>query len=262
MFAGGAGDKDLQTYKTTLADARSQLLGVLNASGGTPTGNEKTALEYLPDNMTVGQFMLAVGTPEAPGTVRKLIEQKVQAFNNTQNVPQLGNTGGGQTSSDPMELIFGKSNPIGAYATDPEYIQKINSVYTRTANDVKSLGYDQNPVAAMNQYIKNQPGTSPVTGAMVIDSANAYGIDPLLLASVLHHESDFGTDGVGAKTMNPGNQGNTGSATRTFNSWREGVNATASNLANRIKAVNGSSSTGGNTPKNGVTSSGIKYTIQ
>ena len=161
-------------------------------------------------------------------------------------------TGGGVSnptpSNDPFESIFGKSNSIGAYATDPDYIQKISSVYSRTSFDIKSLGYDQNPVGALNQYIKNQPGNAPVTGAMVVDAANAYGIDPLLLASVLHLESDFGTDGVGAKTMNPGNQGNTGSATRTFNSWREGVNATASNLANRIKAANTGTSGGESAP--------------
>lgn len=77
------GDKALTAYKTNLADARSQLIGVLNSSGGTPTGNEATAVQYLPDNMTVDQFNQNVGTTENPGIVRQLINQKVQAFSNS-----------------------------------------------------------------------------------------------------------------------------------------------------------------------------------
>ncbi len=74
------GDAALQTYKTNLADARSQLIGVLNSAGGTPTGNEATALQYLPDNMTVSQFNQNVGTAQNPGIVRQLVQQKVGAF--------------------------------------------------------------------------------------------------------------------------------------------------------------------------------------
>ena len=86
------GDSALQTYKTNLADARSQLIGVLNSSGGTPTGNEATANQYLPDNMTKAQFDANVGTMQNPGIVRQLIAQKVSSFtgsgsqnNNTSN---------------------------------------------------------------------------------------------------------------------------------------------------------------------------------
>lgn len=74
------GSQALQQYKTNLADARSQLIGVLNSSGGTPTGNEATANQYLPDNMTKAQFDANVGTAQNPGIVRQLISQKVSAF--------------------------------------------------------------------------------------------------------------------------------------------------------------------------------------
>lgn len=79
------GDAALTQYKTNLADARSQLIGVLNSSGGTPTGNEATANEYLPDNMTPAQFQQNVGTATTPGIVRQLIDQKVTSFTGSGN---------------------------------------------------------------------------------------------------------------------------------------------------------------------------------
>lgn len=74
------GQSALSQYKTNLADARSQLIGVLNSAGGTPTGNEATALQYLPDNMTKSQFDANVGTAQNPGIVRQLVAQKVASF--------------------------------------------------------------------------------------------------------------------------------------------------------------------------------------
>lgn len=91
------GDQALQSYKTNLADARSQLIGVLNSSGGTPTGNEATALQYLPENMTKAQFESNVGTQQNPGIVRQLVEQKVGAFTTSgqqNNQNQNGSAGG------------------------------------------------------------------------------------------------------------------------------------------------------------------------
>lgn len=82
-IASNLGSSALTQYKTNLADARSQLIGVLNSSGGTPTGNEATAEQYLPDNMTKAQFDQNVGTAQSPGIVRQLIAQKVGSFTNS-----------------------------------------------------------------------------------------------------------------------------------------------------------------------------------
>lgn len=43
----------------------------------------------------------------------------------------------------------------------------------------------------------------------------------------MQNDSMFGTLGIGATTYNPGNIGNTGSATRSFGSWDEGIAAVA-----------------------------------
>lgn len=96
------GQTALSSYKTNLADARSQLIGVLNSSGGTPTGNEATANKYLPDDMTKAQFDANVGTPDKPGIVRQLIDQKVGSFT------QSGQQGGGSFSE-------GQTTSAGGY---------------------------------------------------------------------------------------------------------------------------------------------------
>lgn len=104
------GQSALSAYKTNLADARSQLIGVLNSSGGTPTGNEATAMQYLPDNMTVQQFKTNVGTAENPGIVRKLIDQKVQSFT------QSGIQSGIQTGDQSNASSDGEAVSAGGYS--------------------------------------------------------------------------------------------------------------------------------------------------
>lgn len=145
---------------------------------------------------------------------------------------------GSTPATSAIESIFGKSNPIGAYATDPNYVKEISGLLPTVTQAVNSLGGHTDLSGAMQQYINNNTkGKSPVTGTMVTQAAQTYGIDPMLLATVLLHESDFGTAGAAVNTMNPGNQGNTGAATKTYPSWQQGVLATASNLANRMSAA-------------------------
>lgn len=143
-----------------------------------------------------------------------------------------GISGGASGGYNPIEHIFGSSNPIGAYATDPNYVQEISGLY----NTVTKLGVTQSP-DALQQYIKNNAGNAPVTGQMILNAAGTYGVDPALLTTVLLHESDFGTAGAATKTNNPGNIGNTGTSTQSYNSWQQGVNAAAANIAKRVAAA-------------------------
>lgn len=62
---------------------------------------------------------------------------------------------------------------------------------------------------------------------MIFNAAQQYSVSTRLLVAMLELESRFGTAGVGANTFNPGNVGNTGSETRTYNSWQEGVDVVA-----------------------------------
>lgn len=109
---------------------------------------------------------------------------------------------------------------MSSYATDPLHEQKITNIYN-------SLGSGDSQT-----LISNLAPNAPVTGAMIDAAAAQYGVDPKLLIALFQEESGLGTQGAGAKTMNPGNVGNTDNgSTKTMASWQDGVNAAAQWLA-------------------------------
>lgn len=124
----------------------------------------------------------------------------------------------------------GSSTSTKPYATDPNYATEVDSMYSQIQKT--------NPMptaAGIDSFITSQVGgKGNVTGQMIMGAAAQYQIDPNLLAAVLGHESDFGTAGVGAKTMNPGNVGNTGASQQSYKSWQAGVNAAAYEIARRM----------------------------
>jgi hypothetical protein len=105
---------------------------------------------------------------------------------------------------------------ISTYATDPQHEQKITNI-------LSTMG-SMDTIDAINQYIQFQNPGSPITGDMIIIPCQKYNVDTRLVVAMLSLESGFGTLGVGARTNNPGNVGNTDSgATRTYASWADGV---------------------------------------
>jgi len=86
IFGSGA----VQSYNTTLQAARGEIAKVL-AGGGAPSDSENQAAKsVLPDNMTPGQISGAINA------AKLLMQQKIQEYSNTNNVPQYGQT---QTST-------------------------------------------------------------------------------------------------------------------------------------------------------------------
>lgn len=110
---------------------------------------------------------------------------------------------------------------ISAYATDAFFEQKIQTLVNAIPTSFASA-------ADIDTYIQAAASTSPITGEMVFNTATEYAVDMSLMLAIMQNDSDFGTLGVGARTFNPGNIGNTGAATRSFASWLEGVAALAS----------------------------------
>ena len=108
---------------------------------------------------------------------------------------------------------------VSAYATDALYEQKIRTI-------LDGMIAFSTP-ADVDAYIQDMAPGSMVTGDMVYGAVNEYSIDLPLLMAIMQNDSAFGTKGIGATTNNPGNIGNTGSATRSFGSWNEGVRAVA-----------------------------------
>lgn len=113
---------------------------------------------------------------------------------------------------------------ISAYATDPQYEAKIQLILSRMP--MFSV------VSNIDNYIQAVAIGSPVTGDMVYKASQLYGVDLPLMLAIMQNDSAFGTLGVGAKTLNPGNIGNTGTSTQSYPSWTDGVTAVASWLNN------------------------------
>jgi hypothetical protein len=108
---------------------------------------------------------------------------------------------------------------ISAYATDPLYESKIQSILA--SMPILSTTTDA------DTYIQSVAPGSPITGAMIRAATTLYPVDNQLLLAIMQNDSSFGTLGVGARTNNPGNVGNTGTAEQPFASWGDGVTAVA-----------------------------------
>lgn len=116
---------------------------------------------------------------------------------------------------------------ISSYATDPLHEQKIREI-------LEDMGY-MDSVTKVNEYINYGYSGSPVTGDMVMRASGAYTVDARLMMALMELDSRFGTVGIGARTFNPGNVGNTGEEMRTYSSWDDGVAAVGLWLSNHRK---------------------------
>ncbi|RLB94501.1 MAG: hypothetical protein DRH26_01055 [Deltaproteobacteria bacterium] len=107
---------------------------------------------------------------------------------------------------------------IEVYATDPDHENKVRAIY----DDLPTMDTSEN----VNSYIKSTSADSPITGDMVMSTAEKYDVDPKMLISMMKQDSSLGTAGKGVRTLNPGNVGNDDAGKEvTFNSWDEGVDA-------------------------------------
>lgn len=126
---------------------------------------------------------------------------------------------------------------LGAYSATQDPAEYASAVQT-TAQAITGLAAGQ-PLSApiLDQYIQGAVGgKSPVTGQIIMNAAQQYGVDPATLAGVLSHESSFGTAGKAVTTNNPGNQ-MPGGVEATYPTMQQGVNATAKNLAARMQST-------------------------
>lgn len=134
------------------------------------------------------------------------------------------------TTQGPSASAIINGYDISAYATDSLHEQKIQTII----NAMPPLFV----IDDVSTYIKNVAPGSPITGEMVITAAAQYFVNIPLLVAIMQNDSQFGTQGVGARTNNPGNVGNTGFAERSYPTWADGVNAVADWLdRHRVNAV-------------------------
>ena len=143
----------------------------------------------------------------------------------------LSNLGGGDYSPGGTGITNGSNlingYDISSYATDPKHETATSSIYQTVADK------DFSNANVISNLIKSKYPSSPITGQMIIDSANKYGVDPKVMYALMAQDSQMGTMGKAIKTYNPGNVGNddTGKLVN-MGSWQNGVDAVASWLSN------------------------------
>ncbi len=118
---------------------------------------------------------------------------------------------------------------ITPYATDPYHEAKIQNI-------LEKMGV-MDSSDKIEAYIKKANPDSPLNGHMVWNAGQIYQVDIRLMLAIMELDSRFGTLGIAVSTNNPGNVGNTGTDTRTYPSWEEGVNAVAEWLTRHRKEI-------------------------
>lgn len=118
---------------------------------------------------------------------------------------------------------------ITPYATDPYHEIKIQNI-------LEKMGVMDSSDKIEN-YIKKTSPDSPLSGMMVWNAITRYEVDARLMLALMELDSRFGTLGIAVSTNNPGNVGNTGTETRSYSSWEEGVNAVAQWLSRHRKEI-------------------------
>lgn len=119
---------------------------------------------------------------------------------------------------------------ITPYATDPLHEEKVAMI-------LRKMPLVIDTPAKVDEYIQQTAPGSPVTGVMVMAATQIYAVDTRLTLALMQQDSQFGTQGLAVQTLNPGNVGNTGTETRTYASWAEGVTAVAEWLSRHHKVV-------------------------
>jgi hypothetical protein len=128
------------------------------------------------------------------------------------------------SASDPKTVA---GYAIGRYATNPAHEKNIRRIYE---------GISVKDKFEADEYIHARFPTSPVRGGMVYRASEKYDVDPVLVMAIMQEDSGYGTKGLGARTMNPGNVANRDDGNVfTYPSWEAGVEGVARWLSkNRI----------------------------
>lgn len=84
---------------------------------------------------------------------------------------------------------------LSSYASDPNYTNTISQI-------IGNVGPVSSAADAQNYISKIMP-TSPISGAMVMNAAAKYGVDPAVMLAQLQQESQMGTSNVATQNNNP-----------------------------------------------------------
>jgi sulfur relay (sulfurtransferase) DsrC/TusE family protein len=129
----------------------------------------------------------------------------------------------------------GNTYDISSYATDPNHEISVQNL-------INGMGQFKS-VADIDNYIKSKYPNSPITGQMIYNAAEKYGVSWEAMTAIMAQDSSMGTAGKGARTFNPGNVGNDDSGNiRNYGNWQSGVDAVAQWLSNHKTTINNNNS--------------------
>lgn len=115
---------------------------------------------------------------------------------------------------------------LANYAEDPKWLNNVKTM----VSSMQDVSTPDNAQAEISRVSPN----SKITGKIVVDAANKYGVDPKLVLSILRQESNIGTSTRAIKTGNPGSilllENGFNNA---YKSMKDGVEAVARELLRR-----------------------------
>lgn len=175
----------LQGRNQSIASSIQYLTTGYTAAEQRKTQAETTLLNYAqqlgqtPYNVAKAMFpeLLAGMNPDQLKALQALPSPYAKT---TQIVPDTSGTGG--------------SYDLSSYATDPNYTSTVQGIQSNIGTITSSTD--------AQKYIDTNFGSSPITGAMIMNAASEYGVDPSLMMAQIQQESQFGTSSVATKDNN------------------------------------------------------------
>ncbi len=209
--------------------------------------NVTSALDYTREinNLTTAAINSGIDTssPQFQNLIGSMMnEMQNQGYTTPASTFGSGLSGGSLVSSNP--------NPNAVIATSTGATYDMTSYASGNATggpasqaaNIQATLAQLPPITDANsaqQAISSLKPNSPITGQMVMQAAQATGVDPSMIIATMQAESQLATDGSkGAQQNNPGNVGNTDSLMASggstgYPTMQDGVMAVAQNLAKR-----------------------------
>lgn len=208
--------QNLNRADRQLADSRNALLDLQKDQ----TNYDRDLRKTLVGDISTGIANGSIDSNSGYSQIQKILDENTKLSDIYKSM--------GITDANNPGIVNGYD--ITSYATDPNHELKINAIVQ--SNNITNSNTAQE---AINKYTKK----SPITGQMIISSANKYSVDPNVMFALMLNDSTLGTAGKAVRTLNPGNVGNIDSgAERKYKSWDAGVDGVAEWLSkHKAKAL-------------------------
>lgn len=195
--------------QTRYNDLKNVMLNSINTTlsklGQVNQADLDTATHMLDNGSTVASIIATIGAQDkfktsklvTVGSGSSIYDPNTGKWIQNPTATTTGITTGAGTSATGADLykkMTASTNPIGVYATGDMDGSRHAAFYQDAAN------------VGLDSYINKFTGTK-ITSDMVNQSAQKYGVDPLMIAATMALDSSMGTKGKGARNNNPGNIG-------------------------------------------------------